>query len=164
MSDHSLITRRAVLRQMGALVTATASPGPLVAAQSVGGGSPGTKFFPSFKPITIQTSGATINGVIASRGSPVLLLRGAPQSMISWRLAAPDLAKDYTVVVTDLRGYGDSSKPPDGDNHSNYSKRAMAQDQVEVMRQLGFDTFAVIGHDRGGSAGVSGSGVIRDRA
>ena len=151
MSDHSLITRRAVVRQMGAL--ATALPGPLVAAQSVRGGSPGAKFFPSFKPITIQTSGATINGVIAGRGSPVLLLHGARQSMISWRLAAPDLAKDYTVVVTDLRGYGDSNKPPDGDNHSNYSKRAMAQDQVEVMRQLGFDTFAVIGHDRGGRVG-----------
>jgi haloacetate dehalogenase len=110
-------------------------------------------FFPGFKPITIHTSGATINGVMAGQGSPVLLLHGAPQSMISWRLAAPDLAKDHTVVVTDLRGYGDSSKPPDGDNHSNYSKRAMAHDQVEVMRQLGFDKFSVIGHDRGGRVG-----------
>jgi haloacetate dehalogenase len=70
--------------------------------------------------------------------------------MLSWRLVAPDLAKDHTVVVTDLRGYGDSSKPPDGDNHANYSKRAMAMDQVEVMRHLGFERFAVIGHDRGG--------------
>jgi haloacetate dehalogenase len=138
---------------MSALVTATAMPGLPVAAQPVRGGSPGAKFFPGFKPITIQTSSATINGVMAGQGSPVLLLHGAPQSMISWRLVAPDLAKDHTVVVTDLRGYGDSTKPPDGNNHSNYSKRAMAQDQVEVMRQLGFDTFAVIGHDRGGRVG-----------
>src|SRR5687768_3896921 len=138
---------------MSALVTATAMPRPAPAAQPVRDGSPGAKFFPGFKPIAIQTTGATINGVIAGQGSPILLLHGAPQSMISWRLAAPDLAKDHTVVVTDLRGYGDSSKPPDGDNHSNYSKRAMALDQVEVMRQLGFDTFGVIGHDRGGRVG-----------
>jgi haloacetate dehalogenase len=119
--DHSLTTRREVLRQMSALVTATAMPGPPSAGQPIRGGSPGAKFFPGFKPITIQTTGATINGVMAGQGSPVLLLHGAPQSMISWRLAAPDLAKDHTVVVTDLRGYGDSSKPPDGDNHANYS-------------------------------------------
>jgi haloacetate dehalogenase len=73
--------------------------------------------------------------------------------MISWRLAAPELAKDFTVVVTDLRGYGDSSKPADGENHANYSKRAMALDQVEVMQQLGFEKFAVAGHDRGGRVG-----------
>ena len=153
MSDHSLTTRRAMLQQISALVTATALPGPAVSAQPARGGSPGAKFFPGFKPITIQTTGATINGVMAGQGSPILLLHGAPQSMISWRLAAPDLAKDHTVVVTDLRGYGDSSKPPDGDNHSNYSKRAMALDQAEVMRQLGFDKFGVIGHDRGGRVG-----------
>jgi haloacetate dehalogenase len=63
---------------------------------------------------------------------------------------APELAKRYTVVVPDLRGYGDSSKPPDGENHVNYSKRAMALDNVEVMRHLGFERFAVVGHDRGG--------------
>ena len=73
--------------------------------------------------------------------------------MISWRLVAPELAKDHTVVVTDLRGYGDSSKPPDGENHANYSKRAMALDQVEVMRQLGLREVRVIGHDRGGRVG-----------
>jgi haloacetate dehalogenase len=58
-------------------------------------------------------------------------------------------AERFTVVMTDLRGYGDSSKPPDGENYANYSKRAMAQDQVEVMRALGFERFAVVGHDRG---------------
>ena len=95
----------------------------------------------------------TINGVKAGQGPPVLLLHGAPQSLISWRLVAPELAKDHTVVVTDLRGYGDSSKPPDGENHANYSKRAMALDQVEVMQHFGFEKFAVIGHDRGGRVG-----------
>lgn len=83
----------------------------------------------------------------------MLLLHGAPQSHVSWRLVATELAKDHAVVATDLRGYGDSSVPPDGENHANYSKRAMAFDQVEVMQQLGFGRFAVIGHDRGGRVG-----------
>src|SRR5713226_9261295 len=66
-----------------------------------------------------------------------------------WHKIAPRLAELFTVVVPDLRGYGDSSRPADGNNHSNYSKRAMALDQIEVMRALGFDRFAVVGHDRG---------------
>ena len=153
MSDNR-VTRRDVLKQVGAVVAATALPATAAAdAQAPASGSPALKFFPGFKPLTIQTTGATINGAIAGQGPPVLLLHGAPQSMLSWRLVAPDLAKDHTVVVTDLRGYGDSSKPTDGDNHANYSKRAMALDQLEVMRQLGFDRFAVIGHDRGGRVG-----------
>ena len=153
MSDNR-VSRRDVLKQVGAVVAATALPGtPLAEAQSASGASPALKFFPGFKPLTLQTTGATINGAMAGQGPPVLLLHGAPQSMISWRLVAPDLAKDHTVVVTDLRGYGDSSKPADGDDHANYSKRAMALDQVEVMRPLGFEKFAVIGHDRGGRVG-----------
>jgi haloacetate dehalogenase len=83
----------------------------------------------------------------------VLLLHGAPQMHITWRLVAPRLAATHTVVVPDLRGYGFSSKPPDGENHANYSKRAMALDQVEVMRNFGFDRFPVIGQDRGGRVG-----------
>ncbi len=67
-----------------------------------------------------------------------------------WHKVAPLLVNDFTVIATDLRGYGDSSKPPGGADHSGYSKRAMAQDQVEVMSRLGFETFAVAGHDRGG--------------
>jgi haloacetate dehalogenase len=67
-----------------------------------------------------------------------------------WRRIAPELAKEFTVVASDLRGYGDSGHPPDGENHFGHSKRAMAQDQVEVMAKLGFDKFAVAGHDRGG--------------
>ena len=68
-------------------------------------------------------------------------------------MIAPQLAKEYTVVAPDLRGYGDSGKPPDGDGHANYSKRAMALDQVEVMKHFGFDRFPVVGHDRGGRVG-----------
>ena len=107
-------------------------------------------FFPGFKRSTTKTSGSTINFVTAGSGPPLLLLHGYPQTHIEWRDVAPQLAKKFTVVAADLRGYGDSSKPSDGDSHLNYSKRAMAQDQVEVMASLGFQKFAVVGHDRGG--------------
>ncbi|HKS55822.1 MAG TPA: alpha/beta hydrolase [Steroidobacteraceae bacterium] len=107
-------------------------------------------WFPGFKAIRMTTSGAEINGVAGGSGPPLLLMHGWPQSHLIWRHVAPALAQRFTVVATDLRGYGDSSKPPEGENHAGYSKRAMAQDQVEVMRQLGFDRFAVVGHDRGG--------------
>jgi haloacetate dehalogenase len=151
---NTRVSRRDVLKQVGAVVAATALPAaPTADAQAPAGASPAVKFFPGFKPLSLAVNGVTINGVIAGQGPPALLLHGAPQSMISWRLVAPDLAKDHTVVVTDLRGYGDSSKPPDGENHANYSKRVMALDQVEVMRQLGFEKFAVLGHDRGGRVG-----------
>jgi haloacetate dehalogenase len=112
-----------------------------------------TSFFPGFKSFRVKTSGAEINGVIGGQGPPILLLHGAPQMHLTWRLVAPKLAGDYTVVATDLRGYGFSSKPPDGDNHANYSKRAMALDQVEVMRHFGFEKFPVIGQDRGARVG-----------
>ena len=123
-------------------------------AQETAQGSPAapdtTRFFPGFKPFRVKTSGAEINGVIGGQGPPLLLLHGAPQMHITWRLVAPKLAGEHTVVVPDLRGYGFSSKPPDGENHANYSKRAMALDQVEVMRHFGFEKFPVIGQDRGG--------------
>lgn len=107
-------------------------------------------FFPGFRPFRIATSGAEINGVVGGNGPPLLLLQGWPQTHIEWRHVAPALAERFTVVATDLRGYGDSSKPADGEKHAGYSKRAMAQDQVEVMRALGFERFAAVGHDRGG--------------
>ncbi len=106
--------------------------------------------FPGFQRFRRATAGAEINGVVGGSGPPVLLLQGWPQTHLEWRHVAPVLAQRFTVVATDLRGYGDSSKPPSGENHAGYSKRAMAQDQVEVMRQLGFERFAVVGHDRGG--------------
>ena len=80
-------------------------------------------------------------------------MHGYPQTHAMWHLVAPRLAEDFTVVATDLRGYGDSSKPFGEEDHSTYSKRAMARDQVSVMRSLGFESFAVVGHDRGGRVG-----------
>ena len=80
----------------------------------------------------------------------MLLLHGAPQSRVSWAAVARELARDYTVVVADLRGYGDSGKIEGDPEHNFYSKRTMALDQVEVMRHFGFERFSVFGHDRGG--------------
>jgi len=109
-----------------------------------------TEFFPGFKKLTKKTSGATINFVTAGSGPPLLLLHGYPETHVMWRKVAPQLARKFTVVVADLRGYGDSSKPAGGGDHAGYAKRAMAQDQVEVMNSLGFQKFLVVGHDRGG--------------
>ena len=105
--------------------------------------------FEGFERVTIETTGAAINVVTGGKGSPVLLLHGYPQTHVMWHKIAPRLAQDFSVVAPDLRGYGDSSKPPDGENHFGYSKRATAHDQVEVMERLGFTHFAVVGHDRG---------------
>lgn len=93
--------------------------------------------------------GITINCVMGGGGPPVLLLHGYPQNIAMWAKVAPLLAKSHTVVCADLRGYGDSSKPRGLPDYSNYTFRAMAQDQVSVMRALGFDRFHVAGHDRG---------------
>ncbi|HVB89010.1 MAG TPA: alpha/beta hydrolase [Beijerinckiaceae bacterium] len=106
--------------------------------------------FPGFDRRDIATRGARIRLVVAGNGPALLLLHGHPQTHATWRKIAPELAKRFTVVAADLRGYGDSSKPSDGDNHVSYSKRAMAADQIETMAALGFDRFSVIGHDRGG--------------
>jgi haloacetate dehalogenase len=107
------------------------------------------EFFPGFRRQTIETSGTSIHVVTGGNGPPLLLLHGFPQTHILWRKVAPDLAKSYTLIMPDLRGYGDSGKPPAGDNHVNYSKRSMARDQVEVMDQLGFRQFGLVSHDRG---------------
>ena len=106
--------------------------------------------FPGFSTRKIRTSGATINVRSKGEGEPLLLLHGYPQTHAMWHKVAPDLARDYTVVCPDLRGYGDSSKPEGLPDHSNYSKRAMAQDMVEVMSALGHERFHAVGHDRGG--------------
>ena len=112
------------------------------------------RLFPAgFRNERIKTSGAEINTVIGGSGPPLLLFHGAPQSLITWRLIAPDLSKEFTLVMCDLRGYGDSSKPADGENHANYSKRPMALDGVEVMEHLGYRQFRMVGHDRGGRVG-----------
>ena len=109
--------------------------------------------FPGFANRKMRTSGATINVTHGGSGTPVLLLHGYPQTHAMWHKVAPELARDYTVVCPDLRGYGDSSKPKGLPDHSNYSKRAMALDMVEVMRALGHESFHVVGHDRGGRVG-----------
>jgi haloacetate dehalogenase len=106
-------------------------------------------FFPGFTKTEIKTSGARIVTVHGGKGPPLLLMHGNPFSHLSWQKFAPRLAEEFTVIATDLRGYGDSEKPPGGDDHSGYSFRAMAQDQVEVMKALGYDRFYAAGHDRG---------------
>jgi haloacetate dehalogenase len=143
------MNRRELFRRVAA-VAAASSIGTLRSAEAQQDTGTTSRFFPGFVRSTVQTSGTTINVVKGGEGPPVLLLHGAPQSHITWRFVAPQLAKEFTVVAADLRGYGDSGKPPDGDRHANYSKRAMALDQVEVMRHFGFDRFALVGQDRGG--------------
>ncbi len=145
------LLKKAAALSIGAIASADAAfSGTTSAASQADQKLPAPDFFPGFKHLTAKTSGATINFVTAGSGPPLLLLHGYPQTHIEWRDVAPQLAKKFTVVAADLRGYGDSSKPADGENHLNYSKRAMAQDQVEVMASLGFQKFAVVGHDRGG--------------
>ncbi|HEX6052546.1 MAG TPA: alpha/beta hydrolase, partial [Gemmatimonadaceae bacterium] len=105
--------------------------------------------FDGFRQTTIDTGDARIHLRHGGNGPPVLLLHGIPETHVMWHKVAPRLATEFTVVAADLRGYGDSSKPASTADHAPYSKRAMARDQVEVMRQLGFERFSVVGHDRG---------------
>ncbi|TMG86374.1 MAG: alpha/beta hydrolase [Betaproteobacteria bacterium] len=105
--------------------------------------------FEGFKQTQIDASGARINMRYAGSGPPLLLLHGNPLTHVMWHKIAPRLAQDFTVVATDLRGYGDSSKPDGGPDHGGYSFRAMGQDQAEVMAALGFSEYYVCGHDRG---------------
>jgi len=107
--------------------------------------------FNRFKPMQIQTSDpeVKINLRCGGSGAPLLLLHGNPLSHMSWHRYADRLTEEFTVVAADLRGYGDSSKPRGKEDHSNYSFRRMAQDQVDIMQHLGFEKFFVAGHDRG---------------
>ena len=105
--------------------------------------------FETFKSQRIKTSGTEIHVTVGGSGPPLLLLHGYPQTHLMWHKVAPVLAKEFTVVVPDLRGYGESGKPKTSDDHFPYSKRAMALDQVEVMAALGYKDFFLAGHDRG---------------
>lgn len=107
--------------------------------------------YEGFERFEIQTTdpGVKIVGRVGGKGPGVLLLHGNPLTHVHWHLVAPRLARDFTVVATDLRGYGDSGKPRGREDHSNYSFRRMAQDQVDVMQHLGIKEFFVAGHDRG---------------
>lgn len=109
--------------------------------------------FNNFKQQQQDLEGVTINYVIKGNGPPLLLLHGYPQTHVIWHKIAPRLAEKYTVIASDLRGYGDSSKPVTTATHEPYSKRAMAKDQVQLMQHLGFDQFYLAGHDRGGRVG-----------
>src|SRR5580658_5380718 len=106
-------------------------------------------FFPGFTRRQVETSGATINLVTGGSGPPLLLVHGYPQTHVMWRKVAPRLAQDFTVVVPDLRGDGDSADAAAGEDGAAYSKRALALDQAEVLQALRHDRFAVAGHDRG---------------
>jgi haloacetate dehalogenase len=106
-------------------------------------------FFPGFSTETVETSGTTIHVLRKGTGRPLLLLHGYPETHLTWRKVAPQLAEQFSVVVPDLRGYGDSGRPPGGERHENYSFRRMAQDQVDVMRHFGHERFLVAAHDRG---------------
>ncbi|MDR1826967.1 MAG: alpha/beta hydrolase [Methylobacteriaceae bacterium] len=108
------------------------------------------KYFPGFREVRVDVGGVGIHTLVGGSGpEAVLLLHGHPESALMWRLVAPKLAEKYTVVAPDLRGYGMSDKPSGLPDHSNYSKRVMAADQIAVMDHLGIDAVHVAGHDRG---------------
>jgi len=143
--------RRAVLRQASALAAGAtlATFRPTVSAQSASGARAPT--IPGFTTERVQTSGGvTIHSVKGGQGPPLLLMHGAPLTHYTWRDVAPTLAERFTVIATDLRGYGDSDQPKGLPDHSNYSKRALGQDQIDVMKHFGYERFAVVGQDRGG--------------
>lgn len=122
--------------------------------------------FPGFTSRRLRANGVTLQLVTGGSGPAVLMLHGYPQTHAMWHHIAPKLAQRYTVVCPDLRGYGDSSKPVGLPDHSNYSKRVMALDMVELMRRLGHDRFHLVGHDRGARVGHRlardhGSQVVR---
>src|SRR5688500_3883108 len=106
--------------------------------------------FEGFTLATLDANGVAIRVRHGGSGPGLLLLHGNPQTHVMWHKVAPRLAEEFTVVAADLRGYGDSAKPPTKPDHAPYSKRAMARDLVAVMRHLGFERFFVAGHDRGG--------------
>jgi haloacetate dehalogenase len=106
--------------------------------------------FPGFESLTIEGDGARIFCRIGGSGPPVLLLHGFPESHLMWHRVAPAIAREFTVIVADLRGYGESTIPPSNPDDLAYSKRKMASDFVAVMKLLGHDRFSIVGHDRGG--------------
>lgn len=109
--------------------------------------------FEGFDRHHVDVGDVTIHAMVGGAGPPVLLLHGYPQSLAVWARVAPLMADRFSIVCADLRGYGDSSKPRDAPDHSTYSFRTMARDQVALMGHLGFERFHVVGHDRGGRTG-----------
>jgi len=109
--------------------------------------------FKKFKKAILQLDDVHMNYVSGGSGLPILLLHGYPQTHVMWHKIAEQLAEKFTVVASDLRGYGDSGKPPTDEFHTPYSKRQTAADQVQLMKYLGFDAFYLVGYDRGGRVG-----------
>lgn len=105
--------------------------------------------FEGFQTSLVETGETTIFVRRGGSGPPLLLLHGFPETHLMWRRVAPSLARDFTVIVADLRGYGASGKPPSTPDHAPYAKSALARDMVAVMQQQGFARFAIAGHDRG---------------
>ncbi|MES2999382.1 MAG: alpha/beta hydrolase [Pseudomonadota bacterium] len=103
-----------------------------------------------FEEFTVTRDGVRLHGRAGGQGEPLLLLHGHPQTHAMWHLVAPKLAERFTVVLMDLRGYGDSGRPAAGENSAAYSKREMALDALAFMKARGFDRFQVLAHDRGG--------------
>ena len=139
---------------MGALTLAAAQFGVLrsASARSESTTPPAAKpgaFFPGFSTEMVKTGGTQIHVLRKGKGRPLLLLHGYPETHLTWHKVAPQLAEQFSVIVPDLRGYGESGKPQDGNRHENYSFRAMAQDQVDVMHHYGHERFLVAAHDRG---------------
>ena len=108
-----------------------------------------SRFFPGFSSEMVETTGTRIHVLTKGSGQPLLLLHGYPEFHLTWHKVAPQLAEQFSVVVPDLRGYGDSGRPEGGERHENYSFRAMATDQIDVMRHYGHEHFLVLAHDRG---------------
>ena len=106
-------------------------------------------FSNDFKTKKVEVNGVTINYKLGGTGEPLLLIHGYPQTHTMWYKVANELLKDFTIICPDLRGYGDSSKPKGEIDHSNYSKKTMAKDMLELMQYLGYEKFYVAGHDRG---------------
>ena len=105
--------------------------------------------FKDFTAFTIERNGVTLQGCMGGQGAPLLLLHGHPQTHAMWHCVAPTLAQRFTVVMMDLRGYGDSGRPSADESHAAYSKREMALDALAVMQSRGFAQFQVLAHDRG---------------
>jgi len=106
-------------------------------------------FFPGFEQRRVAIGPISLNVRLGGSGSPLLLLHGYPQTHVTWHKVAPELARHFTVICPDLKGYGDSDSPPPTPDSGNYSKRVMGEEMLALMRALGHQQFAVVGHDRG---------------
>ena len=135
-----------VASELKAAVPGGLEPKPMVRSETLIKEEITSTFFPEFTAESVKTSGTTIHVLRKGTGRPLLLLHGYPETHLTWHKVAPQLAEQFSVVVPDLRGYGQSGRPEGGERHENYSFRAMAQDQVDVMRHYGHERFLVAAH------------------